>query len=58
MMRQMMGSQGKGKSLFGGRGKQPPSGPTPPSGGMGARPVKGGPKMPKGGKKIRFPFGR
>jgi signal recognition particle subunit SRP54 len=60
MMRQMMGgNQGKGRSLFGGRGKQPPSAPsTPPSGGMGGRNLKGGPKMPKGGKKIRFPFGR
>jgi signal recognition particle subunit SRP54 len=60
MMRQMMGTQGKGKSLFGGRGKQPPPGPMdPPSGGtMGTRPIKGGPKMPKGGKSIRFPFGR
>jgi len=58
MMRTMMGSQGEHKRKFpwGGRGNTPPAGPglLPPESGGLRRP---GPKMPKGGKKRRFPFG-
>jgi len=58
MMRTMMGSQGENKKKFpwGGKGSTPPAGPglLPPDGGGLRRP---GPKMPKGGKRRRFPFG-
>ncbi len=58
MMRTMMGSQGENKRKFpwGGRGSSPSAGPglfPPESGGL-RRP---GPKMPKGGKQRRSPFG-
>jgi signal recognition particle subunit SRP54 len=58
MMRTMMGGQGENKRKFpwSGRGSTPPagSGQIPPESG-GLR--KPGPKMPKGGKQRRFPFG-
>lgn len=61
MMRLMMNQQNAGqkkKFPWGGKGNPPPAGPgqnpSPPGDG-GLR--KPGPKMPKGGKRRRFPFG-
>lgn len=61
MMRTMMNQQGTGakkKFPWGGKGNTPPAGPgLNPSNNNDGGLRKPGPKMPKGGKKRRFPFG-